>query len=109
MHLRVAALDGKSGVVDWEAEVEEAAVGDGDEGALLAADQRVVVVVFSLNGNLRKHAVPAWLVACLVWRHTSRPPFERASIIRPGKLPTKSPLTLAHTHTHTVQYHLYAP
>jgi len=30
MHLRVAALDGKSGV---EAAVEEAAVGDGDESA----------------------------------------------------------------------------
>jgi len=33
LRLRVVALDGKSGVDDWEAEVEEAAVGDGDEGA----------------------------------------------------------------------------
>jgi len=33
MHLRVAALDGKSGVDDWEEEIEEEAVGDGDEGA----------------------------------------------------------------------------
>jgi len=83
MHLRVAALDGKSGV---EAAVEEAAVGDGDESARWlvwapsgGGGMRVVVVVFSLNGNLRKLAVPGLLLA---WRHTS-PPADRRSYVLP--------------------------
>jgi len=105
MHLRVAALDGKSGVVDWEAEVEEAAVGDGDEGACWLVWRRRISASSSSSFRSTVICVNRLCAARCLPGMAPRIPGSlvdrRAAIIRPslnlGKLPAKSPLALDHS------------